>query len=97
MCESFRKSRNAGKPVVVSTNYYSSLITELAITKIGTNAFSIANSLVDELITVKESWIAAAMLQVLENEGYIVEGSGAISLAATLYSGYLQNCKPEDK
>ena len=58
----------------------------LAVPEIGANAFATcqAHNLIDEIITVNEHDIALAILRLVENEQAIVEGGGAVGLAALL-------------
>lgn len=51
-----------------------------------------AKGIVDELITVSEESIALAILRLLEMEKSVVEGAGAVGLAALL-SGKLPHLK----
>lgn len=62
----------------------SSLADGLAVPNVGVNAVYMAKGIVDELITVCEESIALAILRFLEMEKSVVEGAGAVGLAALL-------------
>ncbi|MGC9941963.1 MAG: threonine ammonia-lyase [Verrucomicrobiota bacterium] len=79
---SFSKALRAGHPVTVSGA--ATLADGLAVAQVGTNAFAIARSRVDEVVSVNEDQIALAILKTLETEKTVVEGAGAASLAAGL-------------
>lgn len=56
----------------------------LAAACIGSHTFSIAASLVDDIVTVSEEEIAAAVAELAIQERAVVEGAGATALAAVL-------------
>lgn len=56
----------------------------MAVPTVGINAVLIARGLVDDLITVTESSIALSILRLIEIEKSVVEGAGAVGLAALL-------------
>jgi threonine dehydratase len=60
----------------------------LATLTVGANAFALARSRVDDVIRVKEEWIALAILRMLELEKTVVEGAAAVPLGAMM-SGQL--------
>lgn len=82
----FSAAWRSGKSVPVRRR--STLADGLATLAVGTNAFAIARRQVDEIIRVKEKWIALAILRMLELEKTVVEGAAAVPLAA-LMSGQL--------
>ena len=83
-------ARKANRPIQTAID--STLADGLAVPKVGCNAFATANPLIDKLVVVKEEWIAIAILKLVENEKYIVEGAGATGLAAIL-AGQLEELK----
>jgi threonine dehydratase len=85
---SFSAALEAGKPVKVAL--HPTLADGLAIPQVGSNAFEIARSLVDQTITVTEEEIAVAILRLVELEKSVVEGAAAAALAACL-SGKLKD------
>ncbi|CAD5213140.1 unnamed protein product [Bursaphelenchus okinawaensis] len=70
----------------------SSIADGLAVPTVGVNAVYMARGIVDELVTVCEESIALAILRFLELEKSVVEGAGAVGLAAML-SGKLPQLK----
>jgi len=85
---SFSAALEAGKPVKVALR--PTLADGLAIPQVGSNAFEIARSLVDQTITVTEEEIAVAILRLVELEKSVIEGAAATPLAACL-SGKLKD------
>ena len=84
---SFSAALEAGKPVKIAL--HPTLADGLAIPQVGSNAFKIARSLVDQTVTVTEEQIALAILRLVELEKSVVEGAAATTLAACL-SGKLK-------
>ncbi|KJH40582.1 hypothetical protein DICVIV_13458 [Dictyocaulus viviparus] len=64
----------------------------LAVPKVGGNALATSQGLVDSLITVSEESTALSILRLIEMEKAVVEGGGAVGLAA-LISGKLPELK----
>ena len=56
----------------------------LAVSRVGAQTFAIAAPLVDDVVTVSEAEIAAAMRVLARNEGIVAEGAGATAVAAVL-------------
>jgi len=52
--------------------------------RIGERTFPIIQEYVDEIVTVEEEEIATAVLRLLEREKTVVEGAGAVPLAALM-------------
>jgi threonine dehydratase len=84
---SFSAALEAGKPTKITI--HPTLADGLAIPQVGTNAFQIARSRVDLVITVTEEEIALAILRLVELEKSVVEGAAATPLAACM-SGKLK-------
>lgn len=57
----------------------------IAVKKPGENTFEIVKNYVDELVTVTEDEICAAILYLLERHKLIAEGAGAVSVAAAMF------------
>lgn len=72
------------KGQIMETPVESSLADGIAVKKPGENTFNIIRDLVDEVILVEEEDIAQAILLLLERSKLLVEGAGAVSLAALL-------------
>ena len=83
---SAKASRGAGEIVQIATS--DTLADGIATKRIGDLTFPIIERYVDELVSVGEAEIAAAILLLLEREKTVVEGAGAVPLAA-LRSGLL--------
>jgi threonine dehydratase len=78
----FPAAEACGAPVEIKC--HPTLADGLAVPDIGANAFPIARSRLDGLVTVSEDEIALAILRIVELEKAIVEGAGATGLAACL-------------
>ena len=70
---SFSAAMKAGRPTPISMQ--PTLADGLAIPQVGTNAFAIAQSRVDKIVTVSEEQIAIAILRIVELEKGVVEGA----------------------
>ncbi len=81
-CPSLAAALAAGRPVTCPA--FPTLADGLMVPRVGTNAFAICQRLVDGVVGIKESYIALAMLRLLESEKVLVEGGGAAGLAALL-------------
>jgi threonine dehydratase len=62
----------------------------IAVKRVGNNTFPIVRDLVDEVVLVEEEDIALAIVALLERTKLLVEGAGAVPLAA-LMSGKVEN------
>ena len=78
----FRASLDAGHVVKIETK--PTLADGLAVAEFGRLCFDIARTVVDDLVMVDEGQIARSVLRLLELEKTVVEGAGAVPLAATL-------------
>jgi threonine dehydratase len=56
----------------------------VAVKRAGDLTFALAQKVVDEIVTVSEEEIASAILYLLEREKTVVEGAGAVGVAALL-------------
>jgi threonine dehydratase len=83
---SFSAALQAGQPTCIAMS--ATLADGLAIPQVGANAFAIARSRVDKVVTVTEEQIAISILRIVELEKGVVEGAAATPLAACL-SGQL--------
>lgn len=81
-CPSFTEAMKAGKPVWANAS--SSIADGLAVPLVGVNAFATARSLIEDMRVVKEEFIALSILRLLELEKAVVEGAGAVGLAAVI-------------
>lgn len=80
----FQAARDAGRPVRI--NVGKTIADGLATPDVGANAFETAGPLIDGLTQVDEASISLAVLRLIEFEKAVVEGAGAIGLAALLSS-----------
>ena len=69
---------------VVETPLTVSLADGIAVKKVGKNTFPIVRELVNEVVLVEEEEIAQAIVVLLERTKLLVEGAGAVTLAALL-------------
>jgi threonine dehydratase len=83
---SFTAALEAGHPVKIDMQ--PTLADGLAVPRVGDNAFAISRDLVDQVVRVSEHDIALAVLRLIEMEKAVVEGAGAVGVAALL-SGQL--------
>jgi len=81
-CPSMRVALERGSPVRLPQA--SSLADGIAVKQVGTLTYEIARRYVDDVVTVEEDEIANAVLLLLEIEKIVVEGAGAVPLAAIL-------------
>jgi threonine dehydratase len=70
----------------VSLPAQSTLADGIAVRRAGTRTLRLVRDYVDQIVTVDEDEIAAAILMLLENEKTLAEGAGAVALAAVLQS-----------
>jgi threonine dehydratase len=80
-----RTSLDAGMPTRVTP--LPTLADGLAVAQVGAIAFEIARRLVDDVVLVNEEEIALAILRLLEMEKMVLEGAGAVPLAAAMRGG----------
>ncbi|KAJ2954452.1 hypothetical protein O0L34_g2728 [Tuta absoluta] len=81
-CASMTGSINAGKIVPFEINR--TLADGLAVGNVGVNSFYNIKPLVDRMVVVSEDNAALSILNILEQEKYVVEGAGAVAVAAIL-------------
>ncbi len=79
---SFTAALKAGRPVTIPRR--ATLADGLAVLRVGDNAFALARRRVDRVVRVPESWIALAILRMIELEKIVVEGAAAAPLAAIM-------------
>jgi threonine dehydratase len=76
-------ARAAGEPVVIPPG--ETIADGIAVRRIGSLTFELIERYVDDLVTVDEEEIASAILHLIEREKTVVEGAGAVGLAAVLH------------
>jgi threonine dehydratase len=75
-------SMEAGR--VVTLESASTMADGVAVKRAGDLTFALAQKVVDEIVTVSEEEIASAILYLLEREKTVVEGAGAVGVAALM-------------
>ncbi|XP_049877860.1 L-threonine ammonia-lyase-like [Pectinophora gossypiella] len=86
MVESLRKNER------VMMEIGSTIADGLAVGMVGVNSFHNTKGLVDKMIVVKEDWVARAIMHLVEDEKFIVEGAGATTYASVM-AGLFPNLK----
>ena len=86
-CASFTAALRAGRPVPAP--FTPTLADGLAVPVVGSHAFEVARHYVDECVLSSEKCISLAVLRLIENEKVVVEGGGAVGLAALMPGGPL--------
>ncbi len=81
-CPSAIASLEAGQPVQLTAA--KSLADGITVKRVGDLTYPLIEKYVDELVTVSEEEIAQAIVALLEISKLVVEGAGAVSLAALL-------------
>lgn len=79
---SFYAARGTGRPVATAVR--PTLADGLAVAQIGALTYAIAQARVDEVVTVSEQELAAAMRLLAQRAGVVAEGAGAAALAAVV-------------
>lgn len=82
-CPSMGMSLVEKKPIAIDAS--PTMADGIAVKKPGKSPFEYVEKYVDAMFTVEEAEIAQTMLMLLERNKLLVEGSGAVSLAALLY------------
>jgi threonine dehydratase len=77
-----RASLDAGHVTRIDTK--PTLADGLAVAEVGKLCFEIARNVIDDLVMVDEAQIAISVLRLLELEKTVIEGAGAVPLAAAL-------------
>ena len=58
----------------------------IAVKEPGVNTFDICSKYVDEIVTVSDDEVAAAILTLIEQQKLVAEGAGAVSVAAAMFN-----------
>lgn len=78
------KSREVGEPITLDS--VSTFADGIAVKHPGSTTFNIIQKYVDDIVTVSEDEIAAAILSLIEKQKLIAEGAGAVSVAAAMFN-----------
>ncbi|KHJ82614.1 hypothetical protein OESDEN_17692, partial [Oesophagostomum dentatum] len=81
-CPSYTEAVKAGKPVMARVK--STLADGLAVPMVGGNSLATLEGLVDKTVVVCEESTALAILRLIEMEKAVVEGGGAVGVAALI-------------
>ncbi len=76
--------RSFGRDVPLTVESSSTLADGCAVPRVGDLTLPLLNRHVDELVAVSEEWISTAMVWLLERTKLVVEGAGALAVAALL-------------
>lgn len=66
-------------------NDVSTIADGIAVKEPGVNTFEMCNRYVDEVVTVSDEEIAAAILALIEQQKIVAEGAGAVAVAAAMF------------
>ena len=80
---SMQQSIQQGEPITL--NAVSTFADGIAVKHPGDTTFEMVSKYVDEVVTVSEDEIAAAILALLEKQKVVAEGAGAVSVAAAMF------------
>lgn len=67
-------------------NNVSTIADGIAVKEPGVNTFDMCNQYVDQVVTVTDDEIAAAILALVEQQKMVAEGAGAVSVAAAMFN-----------
>lgn len=79
------QAHRKGKPVRLASHCHT-LAEGIGVRQVGELTFPLIQKYVDEIITVEEEAITKAIVSLMEKGKLVVEGAGAVGLAALLYS-----------
>ena len=85
-CASFPGALAAGVPIRLTAA--STIADGIRVRQPGHKTFEVVRALVDDVVTVDDEAISLAIVQLLERRKLVVEGAGAISLAALIYGAH---------
>ncbi|MDD7281024.1 threonine ammonia-lyase [Floccifex sp.] len=80
MYESFKQGKN------IALDHVNTFADGIAVKHPGVNTFEIVKQYVDDIVTVSEDEIAAAILTLMEKQKLVAEGAGAVSVAAAMFN-----------
>ncbi|XP_050674988.1 L-threonine ammonia-lyase-like [Leptidea sinapis] len=86
MVESLKK--NERTPILIEAT----IADGLAVNLVGVNTFYNLKGMLDKMVVVKEDWVARAVMHIVEEERFVVEGAAAVSVAAIM-AGLFPNLK----
>ena len=81
-------TRSLEKGEVVSIDGVDTIADGIATRRVGKQTFQVIKERVDEVVTVTDEQIAMAIVHLLERSKTVVEGAGAVSLAAVVFEEF---------
>ena len=69
---------------IIHLNSVNTIADGIAVKEPGVNTFDLCNRYVDDVVTVSDDEIAAAILNLIEKQKLVAEGAGAVSVAAVM-------------
>lgn len=67
-------------------SHVSTIADGIAVKEPGVNTFEMCSKYVDEIVTVSDDEVAAAILTLIEQQKLVAEGAGAVSVAAAMFN-----------
>ena len=80
---SMKKAVESGK--IEELSAVSTIADGIAVKKSGENTFALCKKYVDEIVTVSDDEISAAILALMEQHKLVTEGAGAVAVAAAMF------------
>ena len=78
-------AQSVGRGERLRLNSVSTIADGIAVKEPGVNTFDFCSRYVDQIVTVSEDEIAAAILALIEQQKLVAEGAGAVSVAAAMF------------
>ncbi len=78
--------KSLGSGHILRLSDVSTIADGIAVKEPGVNTFELCQKYVDEVVTVSEDEIAAAILTLIEQQKLVAEGAGAVSVAAAMFN-----------
>ena len=73
-------------PSICSLDSVSTIADGIAVKEPGVNTYDLCSKYVDEIVTVSDDEVAAAILTLIEQQKLVAEGAGAVSVAAAMFN-----------
>ena len=78
--------KSLGRNERVKLDSVSTIADGIAVKEPGINTFEMCSKYVDEIVTVSDDEVAAAILTLIEQQKLVAEGAGAVSVAAAMFN-----------
>lgn len=79
-------TRSLGEGRRVRLDSVSTIADGIAVKEPGVNTYDLCSKYVDEIVTVSDDEVAAAILTLIEQQKLVAEGAGAVSVAAAMFN-----------